>query len=49
MFAIYAHTLFQYPNQFRAGKIIYLAASLIAAVRLARDEDWRNSPRVVRH
>jgi hypothetical protein len=29
------------------GKIIYLGACLIAAVRLAREEDWRNSPRVV--
>jgi len=28
------------------GKIIYLGACLIAAVRLAREEDWRNSPRV---
>jgi hypothetical protein len=29
------------------GKIIYLGACLIAAVRLAREEDWRNSPRVL--
>jgi len=29
------------------GKIIYLAACLIAAVRLAREERWDNSPRVV--
>jgi hypothetical protein len=29
------------------GKIIYLGACLIAAVRLAREEDWGNSPRVV--
>lgn len=28
------------------GKIIYLGACLIAAVRLAREEDWGNSPRV---
>ena len=29
------------------GKIIYLGACLIAAVRLAREERWDNSPRVV--
>jgi len=29
------------------GKIIYLGACLIAAVRLAREENWDNSPRVV--
>jgi hypothetical protein len=29
------------------GKIIYLGACLIAAVRLAREENWNNSPRVV--
>jgi len=29
------------------GKIIYLGACLIAAVRLAREEKWDNSPRVV--
>jgi hypothetical protein len=34
------------PNS-APGKIIYLGACLIAAVRLAREEDWRNSPRVV--
>jgi hypothetical protein len=28
------------------GKIIYLGACLIAAVRLAREESWANSPRV---
>jgi hypothetical protein len=28
------------------GKIIFLGACLIAAVRLAREDDWRNSPRV---
>jgi len=28
-------------------KVIYLGACLIAAVRLAREEDWGNSPRVV--
>jgi hypothetical protein len=28
------------------GKIIYLGACLIAAVRLAREESWSNSPRV---
>ena len=29
------------------GKIIFLGACLIAAVRLAREERWDNSPRVV--
>lgn len=29
------------------GKLIYLGACLIAAVRLAREERWDNSPRVV--
>jgi hypothetical protein len=29
------------------GKIVYLGACLIAAVRLAREEKWDNSPRVV--
>lgn len=29
------------------GRIIYLGACLIAAVRLAREEHWDNSPRVV--
>ena len=33
------------PNQ-GPGKIIYLGACLIAAVRLAREERWDNSPRV---
>ena len=28
------------------GKIIYLGACLIAAVRLAREEKWDHSPRV---
>jgi hypothetical protein len=28
------------------AKIIYLGACLIAAVRLAREEKWDNSPRV---
>jgi hypothetical protein len=28
------------------GKIIFLGACLIAAVRLAREESWTNSPRV---
>jgi hypothetical protein len=28
------------------GKIIYLGACLIAAVRLAREESWANSPSV---
>jgi hypothetical protein len=27
------------------GKIIYLGACLIAAVHLAREENWNNSPR----
>jgi hypothetical protein len=30
-----------------SGKIIFLGACLIAAVRLAREEKWDNSPRVV--
>jgi hypothetical protein len=34
------------PNE-APGKIIYLGACLIAAVRLAREENWSNSPRVV--
>jgi hypothetical protein len=34
------------PNE-APGKIIYLGACLIAAVRLAREEKWDNSPRVV--
>lgn len=34
------------PNE-GPGKIIYLGACIIAAVRLAREEDWRSSPRVV--
>jgi hypothetical protein len=29
------------------AKVIYLGACLIAAVRLAREENWNNSPRVV--
>jgi hypothetical protein len=29
------------------GKVIYLGACLIAAVRLAREENWNNSPRVI--
>jgi hypothetical protein len=33
-----------HPNS-APGKIIYLGACLIAAVRLAREEDWGNSPR----
>lgn len=28
------------------GKIIYLGACLIAAVRLAREEKWDNTPRI---
>jgi hypothetical protein len=28
------------------GKIIYMGACLIAAVRLAREEKWDNTPRV---
>ena len=30
-----------------SGKIIFLGACLIAAVRLAREEKWDNSPRVI--
>lgn len=29
------------------GKIVFLGACLIAAVRLAKEEKWDNSPRVV--
>jgi hypothetical protein len=29
------------------GKLIFLGACFIAAVRLAREEKWDNSPRVV--
>jgi hypothetical protein len=29
-----------------SAKLIYLGACLIAAVRLAREEKWDNSPRV---
>lgn len=35
------------PRNEPPGKIIYLGACLIAAVRLAREEKWDNSPRVV--
>jgi hypothetical protein len=35
------------PKTEAPGKIIYLGACLIAAVRLAREEKWDNSPRVV--
>ena len=28
------------------GKVIYLGACLIAAVRLAKEENWTNTPRV---
>jgi hypothetical protein len=28
------------------GKILFLGACLIAAVRLAREEKWENTPRV---
>jgi hypothetical protein len=37
----------QDPRTEAPGKIIYLGACLIAAVRLAREEKWDNSPRVV--
>jgi hypothetical protein len=30
-----------------SGKLIYVGACLIAAVRLAREEKWDNSPRLV--
>jgi hypothetical protein len=33
------------PNE-TPGNVIYLGAYLIAAVRLAREEKWDNSPRV---
>ncbi len=35
------------PANSSSGKIIYLGACLIAAVRLAREEKWDNSPRVI--
>jgi hypothetical protein len=34
------------PKSGAPGKMIYLGACLIAAVRLAREEKWDNSPRV---
>jgi len=34
------------PKNEAPGKIIFLGACLIAAVRLAREEKWDNSPRV---
>ncbi len=34
-------------NNSTGGKLIYLGACLIAAVRLAKEEKWDNSPRVV--
>jgi hypothetical protein len=34
-------------NNPTGGKLIYLGACLIAAVRLAKEEKWDNSPRVV--
>jgi hypothetical protein len=34
-------------NSPAGGKLIYLGACLIAAVRLAKEEKWDNSPRVV--
>src|SRR5258707_1260050 len=42
----YRNLVSQQPNE-APGKIIYLGACLVGAVRLAREEDWRNSPRVV--
>jgi hypothetical protein len=35
------------PPKNNEGKLIFLGACLIAAVRLAREEKWDNSPRVV--
>jgi hypothetical protein len=47
-FALTSHTLFLVTETNGApGKIIYLGACLIAAVRLAKEESWTNSPRVV--
>jgi hypothetical protein len=45
---IFAYTAIV-PDQPRNsdGKLIFLGACLIAAVRLAREEKWDNSPRVV--
>jgi hypothetical protein len=40
------HNSVEQPNG-APRKIIYLGACLIAAVRLAREENWNNSPRVV--
>src|SRR5215471_18245589 len=47
-FAISSPTLTAVTSRNDApGRIIYLGACLIAAVRLAREERWDNSPRVV--
>jgi hypothetical protein len=47
-FAVYSHSLFPVSETNSApGKIIYLGAYLIAAVRLAKEESWTNSLRVV--
>lgn len=35
------------PKSATPGRIIYLGACLIAAVRLAKEEKWDNSPRVI--
>jgi len=49
IFVLYSpriHTMDERSNG-TSGKLIYLGACLIAAVRLAREEKWDNSPRVV--
>jgi hypothetical protein len=47
-FAISSPTIVAVTDRNNApGRIIYLGACLIAAVRLAREERWDNSPRVV--
>ena len=48
MFAIVSPTmLFVTDSNQARGRILYLGACLISAVRLAREERWDNSPRVV--
>jgi hypothetical protein len=44
-FSVAYNLIVTQPTPF--GKIIFLGACLIAAVRLAREERWDNSPRVV--
>ena len=45
-FALSSHTVFLWLRAMKdRGRFIYLGACLIAAVRLAREEKWDNSPR----